>query len=314
MNYIITSIAVFFIVILFVIFKTIFNNIRSRTNTAEDNNDTIEKIDGALVQHGKLNDRIYLMKTGSAHCPELVTTLDELATENQYSKIFAKIPESEFPTFHNAGYRKEGIVPNFYADGQDGLFIARYPDMQRKIEEQADQYSKVMDITLEKVAINNDPPELNDNEIIRICQEADAEQMAEIYDNVFPSYPFPINDPDYLIETMQSHIKYFCVEQNNEIAALSSAEIDFDAGNAEMTDFATLPEMRGNSYAYALLLAMEKEMKNIGIETLYTIARAISPGMNITFARGGYRFGGRLINNTNISGNIESMNIWYKLL
>jgi hypothetical protein len=57
---------------------------------------------------------------------------------------------------------------------------------------------------------------------------------------------------------------------------------------------------------------MEQTVKMKGIKTAYTIARATSPGINITFARKEYRFGGRLINNTNISGRIESMNIWYK--
>jgi len=36
--------------------------------------------------------------------------------------------------------------------------------------------------------------------------------------------------------------------------------------------------------------------------------------MNITFRKAGYEFGGRLKNNTNISGNIEGMNVWYKSL
>jgi hypothetical protein len=36
--------------------------------------------------------------------------------------------------------------------------------------------------------------------------------------------------------------------------------------------------------------------------------------MNITFAKAGYAYGGRLHNNTNIAGNIESMNVWYKSL
>jgi hypothetical protein len=57
---------------------------------------------------------------------------------------------------------------------------------------------------------------------------------------------------------------------------------------------------------------MEKAVAAKCIKTAYTIARAASPGINITFARQGYRYGGRLINNTNISGRIESMNIWYK--
>ncbi len=81
-----------------------------------------------------------------------------------------------------------------------------------------------------------------------------------------------------------------------------------------MTDFATLPKWRGKGFAQCLLLHMEKTMKRRGIKTAYTIARAMSAGMNVTFSRAGYRFGGRLKNNTNISGNIESMNVWYKQL
>ena len=59
---------------------------------------------------------------------------------------------------------------------------------------------------------------------------------------------------------------------------------------------------------------MGKAMKLKGIKTAYTIARAKSAGMNITFSKAGYKFGGRLKNNTNIFGNIESMNVWYKHL
>ncbi|MDD4047577.1 MAG: putative beta-lysine N-acetyltransferase, partial [Clostridia bacterium] len=39
-----------------------------------------------------------------------------------------------------------------------------------------------------------------------------------------------------------------------------------------------------------------------------------SYGMNISFAKHRYQYCGTLINNTNISGSIESMNVWYKAL
>jgi len=55
-------------------------------------------------------------------------------------------------------------------------------------------------------------------------------------------------------------------------------------------------------------------MKARGIKTAYTIARAASPGMNITFGRAGYAFSGRLKNNTQIAGDLESMNVWHKPL
>jgi hypothetical protein len=55
-------------------------------------------------------------------------------------------------------------------------------------------------------------------------------------------------------------------------------------------------------------------MINRRIITAYTIARAESAGMNETFAKNGYKYCGTLVNNTNISGQIESMNVWVKKL
>ena len=57
---------------------------------------------------------------------------------------------------------------------------------------------------------------------------------------------------------------------------------------------------------------MEKYLKERNYKTLYTIARALSPGINFTFSKMGYKYGGTLINNTNIGSSLESMNIWYK--
>ena len=55
-------------------------------------------------------------------------------------------------------------------------------------------------------------------------------------------------------------------------------------------------------------------MKQRGFQTSYTIARSASIGMNITFSKLSYIHAGTLVNNTNIGGQIESMNVWYKTL
>lgn len=81
-----------------------------------------------------------------------------------------------------------------------------------------------------------------------------------------------------------------------------------------MTDFAVLPDYRGHKLAYFLLEMMEEKLKEQQYKTLYTIARLNSPGMNKTFINHGYRFSGLLKNNTNISGQIESMNVYYKTI
>ena len=113
---------------------------------------------------------------------------------------------------------------------------------------------------------------------------------------------------------MLKHVAYFGIEMDKDFVSLSSAEMDTISKNVEMTDFTTLREFRGNCNASVLLRFMENQMRSRKIQTAYTIARAISPAMNITFGKAGYTYGGRLINNTNIAGQIESMNVWYKKL
>ena len=111
---------------------------------------------------------------------------------------------------------------------------------------------------------------------------------------------------------MQDNVQYFGYRHNGKLVALSSAEMDKKGQNVEMTDFATLPDFRANKLALGLLGRMEQEMKKQGVITLYTIARLNSPAMNKTFLNMNYKYAGTLINNTNISGKIESMNVHYK--
>ena len=140
----------------------------------------------------------------------------------------------------------------------------------------------------------------------------DADDVSRLYCSLFESYPFPIHDAAYIKKTMQSHIVYYVIRDQNRIVAASSAERDFDSSIVELTDFATLPEYRGRQCALNLLMLMEKDMVQEKMRCMFTIARALSPGMNIVFAKNNYIYGGALINNTCLSGNIESMNVWYK--
>lgn len=275
--------------------------------------DQIEKLPcGSVIQHGQNNDRIYLMKAAENYPNDLPETLISMAKKNNYSKIFAKMPLKEAGCFIKAGYQVEASVPGL-CNSDTGVFLAFYLSVARTQEDKAEIYVKNIALTCD--ADKKQMPVLDSKRfLIRPCRAEDIASMVEIYKKVFLSYPFPIHVPEYIEATMKENVDYFCVEAGDKIVALSSAERDNAASNAEMTDFATLPEWRGNSLSAHLLKRMEEEVKMKGIKTAYTIARAASPGMNITFAKMGYSFGGRLINNTNISGTIESMNVWYKQL
>lgn len=253
------------------------------------------------------------MKLGKSVSKTLPLDLIKMAKQHNYSKVFIKVPSECAEPFAQAGYAREGAVPGLYQGADAGIFMGYYLSELRAIESDAAELDKILNLALGKSKTAVKPLD-RDRFVLRRCEERDVEKMADIYREVFPTYPFPIHDPAYLLETMQSHVDYFGIESAGELIALSSAEIDEPALNVEMTDFATLPEWRGNSLGVHLLLRMEAEMKQKGMKTAYTIARAVSPGMNITFSKLGYTYGGRLKNNTNISGTIESMNIWYKAI
>ena len=273
--------------------------------------DHIENLDGALIQHGEYNRRIYLMDIGNADPEKLVSQLIVLAKERSYSKIFAKVPSSKSSPFLAIGFHQEAQIPLFFRGLEEVHFLGYYLRDSRKQEPDAQTLDDVLKMASSRQS-NPIVKPLSKEFLVRRCVPADTEAMAKIYRAVFPTYPFPIHDPKYLRHTMDTHVEYFGIETVGQLVALSSAEMDKKSKNAEMTDFATLPEWRGHGFASHLLCKMEQTMKFKNIQLAYTIARAVSPGMNITFAKLGYIFGGRLINNTNISGQIESMNVWYK--
>lgn len=279
--------------------------------------DRMERIGDSLIQHGTHSERIYLMKLASPDCPKIVDELDALAQREGYSKIFAKLPASECDPFLDSGYLAEARIPQLYHGREEGVMLGKFLHPRRQVEGEPELVKDVLDKAHEKACDPGSGEEVSSlapGYEIRQLTEGDVEAAAAVYREVFASYPFPIHDPEYLLETMRDHVRYFGIWHEGRLAALASAEMDRSAGHAEMTDFATLPSFRGQGLAQYLLASMERIVPEEGIRTAFTIARAYSYGMNITFSRAGYRFGGTLRNNTQICGRQESMNVWYKSL
>jgi len=275
--------------------------------------DKIERTGDALIQHGHLNRRVYIMKVGDADPCRLIEMTERLAVTNGYTKVFAKVPETRSSEFLRAGYAAEASIPGFFRGREKALFLCKYFLDSRRIEKQEKELDRIEALAKRQISMKRTA--WGDSRfLLRPCTPHDASCMSDLYGRVFPSYPFPIDRPDYILKTMKSHSDYFGVECGRKLIALASAEMDREQENVEMTDFATLPEWEGNGLGQHLLSVMETVMTGKGIKTAYTIARAASAGINIIFSKQGYRFGGRLINNTNISGCIESMNVWYKTL
>jgi len=277
----------------------------------------IDKIEGigeySLIQHGKYNDRIYLMKFDVRDFPTIIDQLEILASNNDYSKVFVKVPTWTASAFQKNDYAIEAFIPDFFYGKIDAIFMSKFlkPWRENPDLEKLDDFNLFM-----QECSRLEAKKIEQTEGIKLHQlkAEDAPEAAKIYSTVFNNYPFPIEDPNYIVDTMKEHVQYYGIREGENMVAVSSAETYETIGNVEMTDFAVLPEKRGRGYALTLLHHMEIQLKQKGFKTAYTIARMNSLSMNKTFLNLGYKYSGTLVNNTRIGEGIESMNVLYKSL
>lgn len=275
--------------------------------------DQITTLGNSCIQHGHRNNRIYLMHLSDKNVPWIIEQLDAMAKSNSYSKIFVKIPKSYQELFSEQNYIAEGMVPKFFNHSEDCIFMSKFLDKKRNTPVNQKRNQQIIEIALSKKELASlDEAKLPAGYLLRKAIPSDAENMARLYSTVFESYPFPIFDPSYIKKTMNENIVYYGVWKEHSLIALSSCEMSMKDKNVEMTDFAILPNYRNQKLSHILLSHMEKEMAKRGIKTAYTIARSASAGMNCTFGKNAYHYGGTLIQNTQISGSLEDMNIWFK--
>lgn len=262
------------------------------------------------ISHGGGSNRVYLMHLHRDDFPEIISHIERLAQQFNYTKIFAKVPAQYAPLFFNYGYIVEASIPCFFYGKEDALFLARYRSIERQTPD-TESLQKFQNMFLQPPSVNK--IQLDTNYKIRQLTTDDTADMIEVFKQVFETYPFPIFEPKFLVQSMQEDgTRYFGVFLKNKLIAVSSAECSNTEMNAEMTDFAVLPKFRGKRLASHLLSFMEIELAKSDFKTFYTISRLKSISMNKTFYNANYKYSGTLIQNTQISGNIESMNVWYK--
>lgn len=274
--------------------------------------DSIIAVGNSAVQMGSFNDRIYLMTLSPKDGPEIVDELINMAVADDLSKIFAKIPESQAVPFLSCGFEKEARVPDLFPDA-DGVFMGFYRYPWRKKQGNSEELERVLSVAESKKGTGNASTLPSRLHLAKLGPE-DARALAHLYGRTFETYPFPITDPEFIREEMGEGVRFRGVFEGDILVGAASAEVSSDNHSAEMTDFAVNPDYRKLGIAGALLRALEKDCAGSGIKCFFTIARACSFGINSLFSKDNYDYSGRLINNTNICGSLESMNVWCKSL
>lgn len=240
-----------------------------------------------------------------------VEELFAICREHDFGKLIVQSREADWQLFLSLGFQMEGTIESFF-NGKPVYYMSKF------FEEERQQSPHFMDEEeiLEKVilqASDKKERELPRRMKVELAAKKDIPQLVELFKKVFATYPSPLTDPVYLAKSMDNDI-FVLVREGKKIISAAGAEVDWEEKNAEMTNCATNSDYRGYGLMNHIFVALEKELAKQDIRSLFSIARAKSFGMNRVLHQHGYEYRGRLVNNCDICGGYEDMNLWAKEL
>jgi putative beta-lysine N-acetyltransferase len=240
----------------------------------------------------------------------ILQELNELLDKNLFTKVIFFARPEHWQQLLSKGFELEAIIKGFF-NGTDNYVMTCYKEIERRTNKYWIQEDTILQTIQEKEQKQMEAM-IPDHYHFRKATSSDAKKLAELYAMVFAIYPTPMNDPEYVKRMIEAGTIFYIVESNKQIVSAASADINQLFHHAELTDCATLPEHRKYGLMKKLLIHLEADLKNSGIFCAFSIARALSFGMNAAFYQLGYQYNGRLTNNCYIFDKLEDMNVWVK--
>jgi putative beta-lysine N-acetyltransferase len=257
------------------------------------------------------NRRLKVLDYTADNYALMVQRVDELADANGFDKVFFKAHHEDWQRFLEFGYQLEGILRYFY-HGQDAYVMSKFRSVERAHNVLVIDENELIETLMREPRDAPAKPMPPGYALIE-CGEQHIEGLVALYKNVFETYPSPLTSEDYVRQTMRRNVIYRAVlDADGHLVSAASAEIDHKHSNAEVTDCATHVSQRGKGLMRHLLGRIVEDLDGLQIRTPYTLARAASFGMNLVFYRLGFEYCGRLVNNCDIYGQYEDMNIWVR--
>lgn len=273
--------------------------------------DNIVTIDEIELYIDEINERIKILKCKNMSADNLQKVV-EFAQDNKIGKIISNCLTEDWEHYIESGFELEGFIEGYFK-GKVALCMSYFSDENRK---------KIIDYN-EKELIVKDCLKKSEpfsfvknkhNYTIRDANENDVKDMVSLFSEVFSSYPSPVYDEEYIKKTMRNKILYKVAVFEDKVVGIVSADMDRENLNAEITDCVTSTEHRCKGITSNIIHNLEKDLKSMGFVTLYSLSRAINVGVNKVFSKHNYAYNGRLVNNCNICGSFEDMNIWVKTI
>ncbi|MCY7433806.1 MULTISPECIES: putative beta-lysine N-acetyltransferase [Bacillus] len=263
----------------------------------------------ALICIDSFNERIRL-DDYSGRVRDVIPSVLQEAADCKASKVIVKVRREHVPLFLEKGFRLEGVFSHYFL-GSDAYGMSLFLTEDRMNSSYWLEEDEIV-ASIQAKEIKKDQGTWQNEYVIRKADPKDIPRLAKLYDTVFETYPTPMNESDYIQKVMEEGTIFYVVEHDGHIVSAASAEINAPYGHAELTDCATLPSYRKLGFMHHLILALEKELQSMHIYVFYSLARALSYGMNQVFYQLGYTYTGRFQNNCYIFDKIEDMNLWVK--
>ncbi|MCX7709482.1 MAG: putative beta-lysine N-acetyltransferase [Clostridia bacterium] len=241
----------------------------------------------------------------------VVQEIIAIAAKEGLGKIITYCRIRELSPFRACGFVVEGMINGFFK-GENTYCLSYFIDKQRSISLYKEEEDSILSSCMNDIQRFNYRP--NKSYPVRKAKESDIPQMIAIFTETFKTYPSPVYNAEYLKNVMEDQVLFMVAEDKGRIVSIASAELDIRNSNAEITDCATYPEYQGKGLLTLLIHCLQSELSDRGFHTLYSLSRAIHPGINKALRKCGYKYGGRLIKNCHICGDFEDMNIWFKQL
>lgn len=257
------------------------------------------------------NRRLKVLSYTARDYEAMVEKFRFLAEANRFDKIWVQAGSKDWEHFLRHGYILEGLLK--YANRGSTVFMVSKFRSQRRL--QSRNLMKEIRLIEEIMARKRraKPVSLPPGYALDYAREEDVEGMLELYRRVFKTYPSPLTYKEYLLSNLHREAIFRVVRNaDGKVVAAASADLDPGRLSAELTDCATHPDERGKGLMTLLLASLESDLRRLNYVCAYTLARAPSYGMNAAFHSLGYEFNGRMINNCDIYGDFEDMNLWVK--
>lgn len=218
------------------------------------------------------------------------------------SRLLVYAPAGRAEAWRSLGFRLEGTIGGYWADGGEARLWARSCD--RRATEPRDRESTA--------PLPRKSSGWPSGCVCRPAVPDDATDLSALLRAVFPDYPTPV-DPGVIRYALASggvHGRLVCDRQGRP-TAYASAEFRSAEGSVEITDCATEPRWRRRGLMTHLVERLQEDLVDVfARDRAHALARVDQPAIRGVFARLGWQRTGRLINHFRVGARWVSAELW----